>query len=527
MTTDHFEANKLVGARIRRREDPRFLQGRAAYVDDLRRAGLLHLAFVRSEVAHGHIRGVDVEAAAAVPGVAAVYSAEDLLELVHPIVARSDMPGYKAAPTPVLARDRVRYVGEPIAVVAAESRYEAEDGAEAVAVEYEPLPAVTSIEDATAPDAPVIHETIPDNLFNHFTLSAGKVEEAFAAADFVIESEFRSQRVSPVPLEPRMVMAEWDPTGEALTVWASHQAPHLFRTGLSEFLALPEDRIRIVSPDVGGGFGSKLIVYVEDLVVAAVARLTNRPVKWASDRREDLLTSMHGREQVHGVEAAVREDGRVLGVRIKIMASNGAHAIWPMTAGLDSGQASENVTGPYDIPNYERDVYAVVTNKTPMGPYRGVGRPMACFSIERTMDEIARRLSIEPLEVRRRNVVRTYPYETPTGLKFESGSSAESIDRIEELLDVRQLRKQQAELRDRGIYTGVSVSRQPSSMRHSVPRRLRERASRWAWGWSRLASGRSRTARSRSSSARTATVRGTRPLSPRWRRISSACPRRR
>ena len=458
MTTDQFEAHKLVGARVRRREDPRFLQGRAAYVDDLRRAGLLHLAFVRSEVAHGHIRGVDVEAAAAVPGVVAVYSAEDLLELVHPIVARSEMPGYKAAPTPVLARDRVRYVGEPIAVVVAESRYEAEDGAEAVAVEYEPLPALTSIEDAMAPDAPVIHETIPDNLFNHFTLSAGEVEEAFTAADFMIESEFHSQRVAPVPLEPRMVMAEWDPTGEALTVWASHQAPHLFRTGLSEFLGLPEDRIRIVSPDVGGGFGSKLIVYVEDLVVAAVARLTNRPVKWASDRREDLLTSMHGREQVHRIEAAVREDGRVLGVRIKIMASNGAYAIWPMTAGLDSGQASENVTGPYDIPNYERDVYAVVTNKTPMGPYRGVGRPMACFSIERTLDEIARRLSIEPLEVRRRNVVRTYPYETPTGLKFESGSSAESIDRIEALHDLGRFRKKQAELRDRGVYRGIGVA---------------------------------------------------------------------
>ncbi|MEA2288396.1 MAG: aerobic carbon-monoxide dehydrogenase large subunit, partial [Solirubrobacteraceae bacterium] len=458
MAPGAFEGNKLVGARIRRREDPRFLQGRGRYVDDLRHRGLLHLAFVRSEIAHAIVTNVDVSAARAVPGVVGAYAAADLGGLVRPIRAVSSMPGYKAADTPVLATDRVRYVGEPLAAVVAESRYEAEDGAEAVIVDVEPLPAVTTMEQALADAAPAIHASIPDNLFNHFELAAGDTDAAFAAADFVHEAEYRAGRVAPVALEPRATIAEWDPTTEELTVWASHQAPHLLRTGLSEYLGIPESRIRVVSPDVGGGFGSKLILYVEDLAVAAAARLTGRPVKWVADRREDLLTAMHAREQVHTVQAAVREDGRVLGLRVKIMASNGAYAIWPMTAGLDSGQASENIPGPYDIADYDRNVSAVVTNKTPMGPYRGVGRPMACFTIERTMDEIAARLGLEPLEVRRRNVIRSYPHETPTGLVLESGSSAEALDDMEKLLDLDRFRAEQAELREQGVYRGVGVA---------------------------------------------------------------------
>jgi carbon-monoxide dehydrogenase large subunit len=458
MAPGAFEGNKLVGARIRRREDPRFLQGRGRYVDDLRHRGLLHLAFVRSEIAHAIVTNVDVSAARAVPGVVGAYAAADLDGLVRPIRAVSSMPGYKAADTPVLATDRVRYVGEPLAAVVAESRYEAEDGAEAVVVDVEPLPAVTTMEQALADAAPAIHASIPDNLFNHFELAAGDTDAAFAAADFVHEAEYRAGRVAPVALEPRATIAEWDPTTEELTVWASHQAPHLLRTGLSEYLGIPESRIRVVSPDVGGGFGSKLILYVEDLAVAAAARLTGRPVKWVADRREDLLTAMHAREQVHTVQAAVREDGRVLGLRVKIMASNGAYAIWPMTAGLDSGQASENIPGPYDIADYDRNVSAVVTNKTPMGPYRGVGRPMACFTIERTMDEIAARLGLEPLEVRRRNVIRSYPHETPTGLVLESGSSAEALDDMEKLLDLDRFRAEQAELREQGVYRGVGVA---------------------------------------------------------------------
>jgi carbon-monoxide dehydrogenase large subunit len=342
--------------------------------------------------------------------------------------------------------------------VLAESRYEAEDGVDEVVVDEQPLPAVTEIEQAMADDAPQIHEGLPGNLHNHFTLTEGDVDGAFEEADLVVENEFRSQRVAPVPLEARALIARWDPAGPELTLWISHQAPHMLRTGLSRFMELPESAIRIVSPDVGGGFGAKLILYTEDMVAAAVSRLSGRPVKWASDRREDLLTTMHGREQIHRVQAAVRKDGRVLGVRVRIFASNGAYAVWPMTAGLDSGQASENVTGPYDISNYERDVFAVCTNKAPMGPYRGVGRPMAAFTMERTMDEIARQLDLEPLEVRRRNVIRSYPHTTPTGLTFESGSSAESIDMMEELVRVPGFRAEQKRLRKERVYRGLGVA---------------------------------------------------------------------
>lgn len=453
-----FGANRQVGARVRRREDPRLLQGKGSYVDDLRRPGMLHLAFVRSEAAHARVTSIDVSGAHAVPGVTAVYTHADLAGLVQPICAISHRPGYQAAPTPVLAGDVVRYVGEPLAVVVAESRYEAEDGAEAVSVELEPLEPLLTVEQAMDPAAPAIHESIPDNLFNHFSVAHGDTATAFADADFVLDAEYRAGRVAPVALEPRATIAEWDLSGEELTVWSSHQAPHLLRTGLAQHLAVPEGRIRVISPDVGGGFGSKLTLYVEDLAVAAAARLSGCPVKWVADRREDLLTAMHGREQIHRLQVAVRDDAKVLGIRIKIMASNGAHAIWPMTAALDSGQASENVTGPYDIPNYDRDVSAVVTNKTPMGPYRGVGRPMACFSMERTLDEIAHRLSLEPLEVRRRNVIRAYPKTTATGLVIESGSSAEALDQMEELLDLPAFRSEQMRLRAEGVYRGLGLA---------------------------------------------------------------------
>jgi carbon-monoxide dehydrogenase large subunit len=449
---------RLVGARVKRREDPRLMTGSGNYVDDVRLPGMLHLAFVRSDYAHAEVRGIDVSAALDVPGVVAVLTAADLEGLVTPMLAHATSPGYQDSTTPPLAKDKVRYVGDPIAAVVAESRAEAEDGADAVSVDYAPLPPILTVDEARADGAALIHDGVSGNLYNHFTATTGDVDAAFADAAETVELRLSSQRVASLPMETRGIVATWDRTSEDLTIWVSHQAPHLFRTGIAKFAGLPESRIRVISPDVGGGFGSKLIVYQEDLVAVAAARVTNSPVKWIADRREDLLTSMQGRDQRHVVSAAVDAHGVVLGLRADITADNGAYAPWPFTAALDAGQCSENLPGPYAISAYERTVSSVATNKTQMGPYRGVGRVAAAFSIELLMDEIGRRLGVDPLEIRRRNVVRTYPFDTAAGLKFESGSSAESLDLMAEKLDLAGFRREQIALRERGVYRGVGFS---------------------------------------------------------------------
>jgi carbon-monoxide dehydrogenase large subunit len=448
---------RAVGARVRRVEDPRFLTGRGQYVDDLRLPGTLHVAFVRSTHGHALLRGVEPGAARALPGVVSVFTARELEGLVRPIRALCTTPGYRECDTPVLAAGKVRMVGEAIAAVVAESRYQAEDGADAVAVDYEPLPVVTTIEQALAPGAPAVHDEIPDNLFNAFGSVSGDVESAFAAADVSVELDVRQQRYGAVALEARAVLASSGPSGE-LTVWLSSQVPHLIRTGLAKFLDLPENRIRVISPDVGGAFGPKCVLYQEELVLAAIARVLGRPVKWTSDRVEDLQTTVHGREQVCRIRVAATREGRLLAVRADIAASNGAYAPWPFTAGLDSGQASENVTGPYDVAAYERTVKAVVTNKAPMGPYRGVGRVIACLAMERAMDELAARLGLDPAEIRRRNLVREFPYTTAAGLRFESGDYLRSLELLREAIGYDAVRSENERLRRQGRYRGLGLA---------------------------------------------------------------------
>jgi aerobic carbon-monoxide dehydrogenase large subunit len=448
---------RSVGARILRREDPRFLTGAGTYVDDIDLPGVLHVAFVRSSEPHALVREVDAAAATDVPGVVAVVTAADLAGRVKPMRARIGTPGYRECDMAVLASGRVRMVGEPVALVVADSRYAAEDGAESVRVAYDPLPALVTIEQALALGAPAIHDEVPGNLFNRFELSAGDVDGAFAAADVVVELELRQQRYGAAALEGRAVVADARADGR-LTVWLSSQTPHLVRTGLAQFLGLPETAVRVISPDVGGGFGPKCVMYPEEVALAAASRLVGAPLKWTSDRSEDLLTTVHGREQVHHVKAAARADGTVLGVDVRIYASNGAYAPWPFGAGLDSGQASENVCGPYDIRAYRRRVHAVVTNKAPMGPYRGVGRVMACLTMERVMDELAARLELDRIDIRRRNVVREFPYETAAGLVFESGDYVRSLELLEEAVDWRGTGAEDERLRAAGRYRGLGVA---------------------------------------------------------------------
>lgn len=446
-----------VGARVLRREDRRLLLGRGRYVDDLSPDGLKHVAFLRSDQAHARLITVDTAAAREVPGVLEVFTAVELAPLTTPLRVRSTAPGYSECDTPPLAVGKVRMVGEPVAMVVADSRYAAEDGVAAIDVAWEPLVPLLEIEDAMTPGAAAIHDEIPDNLFNHFETATEGIDRVFDEADHVIELELQQQRYGAVAMEGRAVVVEPGPD-DHLTVWLSSQVPHLARTGLAEALAMPENKIRLISPDVGGGFGPKCVLYQEEVCLAAVARKLGRPLKWVSDRVEDLQTTVHGREQIHRVKAAANGDGRVRAVAVEIFASNGAYAPWPFGAGLDSGQASENVTGPYAIPHFSRRVHAVVTNKAPMGPYRGVGRVMACLSMERVMDEVAAKVGIDPLEVRRRNLVQTFPFDTPAGLRLDSGDYLRSLDLLADAIGWDAARKRARMPGAGSRYVGVGLA---------------------------------------------------------------------
>jgi carbon-monoxide dehydrogenase large subunit len=449
---------RAVGARVLRREDPRFLTGRGRYVSDVELPDMLHAAFVRSPLAHARVAEVDREGALELPGVVAVLTVHDLDGLARPLRARKSSPGYYECDTEILARDKVRFTGDQVALVVAESRYLAEDAAEAVQVEYEPLQPVLTLEQALADGAPAIHDEVPGNRFNRFETETGDVPGAFASADVVVELEIRQQRYTAVALEGRTAIAAWDPASGQLTAWLSSQVPHIARTGLARHLGLPEARVRVIAPDVGGGFGPKCVLYPEDVAVCAAAIKLGRPVKWVGDRVEDLQSTLHGREAVSRIRAAASAEGRVLAVSVELTASNGAYAPWPYTAALDSGQASENVTGPYDIPCFARSVHAVVTNKAPMGPYRGVGRVVACLSMEGVMDEVARRTGLDPLEVRRRNLVREFPHETAAGLVFESGDYVQMLDLLERTIGWKQLRAENEALRAQGLCRGLGVA---------------------------------------------------------------------
>jgi carbon-monoxide dehydrogenase large subunit len=447
-----------LGARVLRREDARLLRGRGRYVSDVKPARSLEAAFVRSSRAHAVIEHVGVEAARAAPGVARVIVAADLEGVARPLRAKNGSPGYAECDMPVLAHEKVRMVGEPVALVVADDRYHAEDAAQLVEVAYRDLPPVLTIDEAIADGAALVHDDVPGTLYNRFETTHGDLDGAFAAAAETVELEIRQQRYCAAPMESRVVTASFDDSTGRLTVWLSTQIPHIARTGLAMHLGLAENQVRVVAPDMGGGFGCKVVLYQEDVAIAAASKLSGRPVRWVCDRSEDLHATTHGREQIHRIRAAADRDGKVLGVASELFAANGAYAPWPYSASLDSGQASENVTGPYDIRAYGRRVRAVATNKTTMAPYRGVGRVIACMGMERAMDELAARLGLDALEIRRRNLVREFPYSTAVGLRFESGDYVAMLDALEKAIDWKRVRRENERLRKRGVHRGIGVA---------------------------------------------------------------------
>ncbi|MGH8915941.1 MAG: xanthine dehydrogenase family protein molybdopterin-binding subunit, partial [Acidimicrobiia bacterium] len=422
----------LLGARVTRVEDRRLITGGSRFIDDLSRPGMLHLRLVRSPFASARLVGLPEFDRSPVSGAHPLLFTGN--EMEGGITADALIDGWRSSTQPLLARGRARYTGEPVAAVLHPDPYVAEDLAESVFLEFDPEPAVVSIEAALRSGAPLVHEGWDRNVFITRRARFGNIDHARDAADLTLRRVFRNSRQAGVPLECRGALAEPDGRG-GLTLWSSTQIPHLVRSVVAGCLGIAENTIRVVAPDVGGGFGVKGHVFPEEVLVSALALRTGRPVKWIEDRREHLLSSIHAREHIHIVEGYVRRDGRVLGVKAQLLVDAGAYSVYPWTAGSDSGMASKVLLGPYDIGSYEVEDHAVATNKCPLGTYRGVARPSAVFSMERLMDEIGRELGIDSFEIRRRNLVREFPHTTVNGLVFDSGSYLQALETMRGMLE--------------------------------------------------------------------------------------------
>jgi aerobic carbon-monoxide dehydrogenase large subunit len=453
-------APKLVGQPVKRREDPRLITGGAAYTDDIQLDGILHVALVRSPHAHARIRRIGVERVGDLSGVVAVVTGDDVRRDVAgpmPVAARPD--GLRLPELYPLALGHVRHAGQPVAAVVATDRYLARDAAELVSVDYEPLPSIIDPEAAMSPNAPRLYDEFPDNIAYRYTKEAGDIEHAFAEADRVVRLRVVNQRVIPLAMETRAVMAHFEPGSGQLTVWASTQVPHLLRTWIAGTLGNPEHLTRVIAPEVGGGFGSKITMYGEDVLVPLLARRLGQPVKWIEDRRENFAGTTHGRGQVDYVDAAIKRDGTVLGLRVRVIADLGAY-LRMFTAGV------ANITpavspGCYKIQHFHGEVIGVYTNKTPTDAYRGAGRPEAAFLVERLMDRIANEVGIDPVEVRQRNFIPpdAFPYRTPAGATYDSGNYNLALTRLLELVDYEQFRREQQEAsRQQGRYLGIGLS---------------------------------------------------------------------
>lgn len=423
---------KHVGARIQRFEDTRFLSGTARYIDDIRPPNLLHLSFVRAQVAHGKILDIDTSGLEFLDFPVQFFTGADIGDLS--IKAHQDFPEMQYSEQPLLARERVRFVGEPVVAVLADDSYQAEDAAEMVFVDYEPLPAVATMAQARDRDVPGLFDGWKTNVFIERQMKGGDIAKARAEAAHVFTRTYSTQRQAGVPMEGRGVVAEYNPSDRMLTVWSSTQIPHLLRTYLSEELGWPESRLRVIAPDVGGGFGVKGQVFVEEVLVPWLALKTGRPVKWIEDRREHLTASIHARDHQHTLEAYVSADGRLLGLKADISVDVGAYSTFPFTAAGDPGMAAKVMPGPYDFQHYEATFRALASNKCPIGTYRGVGRPSAVFAQERLMDDIAKELGLDPIEFRLKNIIREFPYKNALGFTYDPGSYAETLEKIQELV---------------------------------------------------------------------------------------------
>ena len=462
MTTT--QQTRWIGVSAPRREDATLIRGRGRFIADVEPAGTLHLGILRSPFAHARINGIDTSAAAALDGVHLVLTADDLEGIGDfPNIWR--LPGQKESTTPAFAPGKARYVGESVAAVVADSRYIAEDALDLINVDYEVLDHVVDVEAALIDGAPVINEDMGDNAIIEYTFPginalgvAGDIDAAFADADEIISGRFHIGRYSGVPLETRGLVAEWDDRRQALTLHSESQVASLLRTELVAALGLPETSVRILTPNIGGVFGNKWDRYPEDILVSLAAMKLDRPVKWIEDRRENLQATVHGREQVQEWQLAAKSDGTILGLRGRILSDQGAHlhsvGIGPAWV---TGAAAVNQ---YKIANYHCDVVGVATNKTPNSTFRGFGGPEGIFGIERMVDKTARKLGIDPAELRRRNMIQAdeFPYFSPAGAVYDSGNYPAALEKALEAVEYDKMREEQRNLREQGVCRGIGIA---------------------------------------------------------------------
>jgi carbon-monoxide dehydrogenase large subunit len=423
---------RWVGASVPRKEDRRMLLGRGRFTGDLARAGVLHAAFARSPLPAAEVGAIDISAALRVPGVAAAFTAADLGEPY--LLAVLEREEFTPTRMPLLAGDEVRFAGEPVAIVVADDPYAAEDGAELVDVDWRPRAAIADIVSARDPDARPVHPELTGNCLVDLTMfDDERLPGIFAAAPVVVDAVFTSARVAALPLEGRACVAEWDDRDRQLILHVSTQVPHQVRSGVAQALGLPEHGVRVLAPDVGGGFGLKCVVGREEVAVAAAALRLRRPVRWVEDRQENLTASFHGHEQRYQVRAAFGRDGGILGLAAEIDCDVGAYSAFPFTSAVEPLMACTELPGVYKVPAYAARGRAVATNKAPTAPYRGVSRPQIVLVMERLMEKAARELGLGPLEVRRRNLIGPgeFPYTGVNGITYDEGSYRESLDLAE------------------------------------------------------------------------------------------------
>ena len=451
---------RMFGSGIRRREDPRLITGRASYTDDIKLPGTVHAAILRSPYAHANITSIDTSAAACQPGVIAVYTGGDIEGHLNPIPCAWHIPDSNLIMPdhPAIAKDKVRYVGDAVAVVVAESRYQAEDALEHIDVDYEPLDATINPKASTMDGAPQVHDDVPNNIAFKWTVAGGEIDEAFEKADVVVKDTINLQRLIPNAMEPRSAIAQYVAATGNLTLWATTQNPHIARFLSSVVTGVGEHKVRVIAPEVGGGFGSKIPYYADEAITSFCAMQLGVPVKWTETRSENYQATIHGRDHVEEIEMAATNDGEILGLRTTVYAGLGGY-LSTAAPGVPTILHGLMYSGAYHIPAVHGDIYGVFTNATPVDAYRGAGRPEATTLVERLVDLVAAETGLDPVEVRRRNLIEAFEenQDVSTGIVYDSGDYEAALDKAADHIGYAALREKQAAMRAEGKHIGIGV----------------------------------------------------------------------